>query len=203
MFDMGNFMTNFLKTFAISGAFALCFAGNISAMESIQDAKNVIHEEVKTETSLQVVQAASFNVIDRYFAGWCGRFYKVNMNAVNKQYEEYGKKYNVDVKTLRGDNFYPREFWDQPFVDIIKTLIHPMDRYKIVDIIHQYYDEELEECFGCPGTPQHSQGNSLRIPSIKERIFSQGFPIVIEKFFQFDVAKHIDTFMCRKKKFFQ
>ena len=45
-----------------------------------------------------------------------------DMEKVNNVYQQWAKYRDVDVKVLRGDYFYPSEFWKQPIEDVLQYL---------------------------------------------------------------------------------
>jgi len=51
-----------------------------------------------------------------------------DMEKVNGVYRNWAKYRDIDVKALRGDYFYPPEFWRQPIEDVLKYLKCELER---------------------------------------------------------------------------
>ncbi len=63
------------------------------------------------------------------------------MRWAEKNYELYGKEHGVSIETLRGDNFQPREFWTQPFEEILHILYPLITKYHLFHIASFDTDE--------------------------------------------------------------
>lgn len=157
--------------------------------------------ENKPTTELKIVNETSFCVYDRLKGytnyEWCENFRNINMKGVNFEYEKYGKEHDVDVATLRGDNFQPREFWTQPFVEIIKSIFFDLVNYKAREIIY-YYMEDKEGnlyCFGGGSNESSENENSISLETLARK---QGFPIFIEDKLQFCVYLQVNEFMKKR-----
>ena len=107
--------------------------------------------ENKPTTELKIVNENSFMIADYYRVHprlWIWDKSEAKSQAMmDNCYELYGQIHNVDVKTLRGENFQPREFWSQPFEDVLHTLYPLIAKYHLFNIAG--FDTD-EVCFSCP-----------------------------------------------------
>ncbi len=121
-----------MRRLALAAVALVALSYDIEAMEN------------KPTTELKIVNETSFCVYDRLKGytnyEWCENFRNINMKGVNFEYEKYGREHDVDVATLRGDNFQPREFWTQPFKEILHTLYPVIKKHRIINIA--YFDTE-------------------------------------------------------------
>lgn len=111
--------------------------------------------------------------------------YKFGQKGMKYVYERYGKEHNVDVATLRGDNFQPREFWEQPSRDIFGLLFPLLKRNKAFDVVNP---EEEMVCF-----PVHSLGYDFMDEMSKQ------FPEIIEYLLERDVWYEINEWMAKRE----
>jgi hypothetical protein len=87
-------------------------------------------------SKLTITQETSFRIVDDLTIRHpLERYLKRAQDDKLYFYEEYSKEHNVDIKTLRGKNFQPREFWERPLTEIMNTLFPVIRKYKIFDII--------------------------------------------------------------------
>lgn len=166
-----------MKIFALAVLAAMVFNNNSNAMEG------------RPKSELKVTSEMSFEIIDYYR----GRLYeplllkscetKAKDKRVEKAYRQYGKEHDVDIETLRGDNFQPRAFWEQPIGEIMHTLFPVVKRHNIIDIIN--FGRTMY-CFLPDG--------SDRLYDFEDRA-SPVFPEIIEFYFERDAFDAIDTWM--------
>ena len=107
--------------------------------------------------------------------------YEFGQKDMEYVYERYSKEHNIDVATLHGDNFKPREFWTQPSRDIFGILFPLLKRNKVFDVVNP---EEEMVCF-----PTHNLGYDFVDEMSKE------FPEVIEYLLERDVLYEINGWM--------
>ena len=61
--------------------------------------------------------------------------HEFNLESVNKFFESYAKKRQVELKAFRGDFFEPRCFWEQPINKILEYLRPELEKHEIFDLI--------------------------------------------------------------------
>ena len=108
--------------------------------------------------------------------------YKFGQKGMKYVYERYGKEHNVDVATLRGDNFQPREFWSQPFEKILHTL-YPVIRKHRIFYIANFDTDSI--CFYPHEEPHYEFINEI----------PHQFPEIVEYYFEEDVWREINEWM--------
>ena len=67
--------------------------------------------------------------------------YKDGSSNVDLLYKNYEKDHGIDIATLRGDNFYPREFWTQSSEKIFHIIFPILKKNKVFDIVNCKDDE--------------------------------------------------------------
>ena len=114
-----------MRKLALAAVTVVALSHETEAMES---KPSITELKIVKETSLKITDELTLRHPEERYLNRC-------QNDKVFFYEEYGKKHNVDVKTLRGENFQPREFWSQPRTEILHTLFPVIRKYKIFDII--------------------------------------------------------------------
>ncbi len=167
-----------MKRLALAAVAVVALSYDIEATES------------KPTTELKIVNESSFMVADYHRIHpevwiwkkseekWC--------SGVDNYYEEYGKEHNVDIKTLRGENFQPREFWSQPFKEILHTLYPVLKHHEIERIIEHCCDVCM--CCLSPYNPKYCFSDYA----------SRDLPEVVELLFEEDAFKAINKWMKNK-----
>lgn len=108
--------------------------------------------------------------------------YKDGSKNIELLYKNYGKKHDVDVATLRGDNFQPREFWTQSPEQIFHILFPILKKNRVFDIVN-CEDDEMD-CFSTDNL-----GYDFRDGLSKE------FPDKVEYLLEQDVFEEIRKWM--------
>lgn len=137
--------------------------------------------ENKPNGELKMVAEISLEMID-YESSLHSEGYYVWRYGIGDTYEEYSEKHNIDIKTLRGENFQPREFWAQPFKEILHTLYPVIRKYQVLHIAN--FDTD-DICFYPHEEPHYEFINEI----------SHTFPEIIEYYVEEESFREINGWM--------
>ena len=143
----------------------------------------------KPKSELKAVSEISFEITEYYRGPLYEKLLlksceaKAKDKRAEEKYRKYGKEHGVDIETLRGDNFQPRKFWEQPIEEIMRLLFPVIKKHNIIDIIN--FGSAMY-CFLPDG--------SDRLYDFEDRA-SPAFPEIIEFYFEQDAFDIIDTWM--------
>ena len=147
--------------------------------EAMESKSSITELKIVKETSLRIVDELTLLHPEERYLNRC-------QNDKAFFYKEYSKKHNIDVKTLRGDNFQPREFWSQPRTEILHTLFPVIRKYKIFDIISF---EPAMFCFQSEKDIRYDFQDWL----------SQDFSEIVEFYFEEEAYYAINKWMKKRK----
>ena len=154
----GTVMKTLLKAVALVGLFATVVCSSFAS--SLLDERDALC--VKTPDKLV-------------------EFSKIDLVAVNKNFEHLASLKGVDIEALRGDYFVPREFWQQPRGDVFAALYPTLMKHNIPHIL------SCKHRSGC-------------IVSSKNRPILRPLPIGVEVDFEKSVLERINAFLEKKKQ---
>ena len=134
--------------------------------------------------------------------------YKIDMDAVNKNYDVMSKDYGISKEALRGDYFEPREFWSQPISTVLKTLAPELKKHDIPYAFYPVHDALKTKANDNVKTklmgtytliPNKVLIDTLKITDDSDENLSRTYPLDLEKAFEKAVLERINKFMKSKK----
>jgi len=151
--------------------------------------------QLKWNDCLKVQSETSFCIDEgRYWQIWTENIlYKDGSKNIEILYKNYGKEHSVDVATLRGDNFYPREFWTQSSEKIFHILFPIFKKNRVFDIVN-CEDDEMD-CFSTDNCGyDFKDGLSKEFPSAIEYLLERDVFEEIRKWMKENAGKTVDWY---------
>ena len=112
---------------------------------------------------------------------------KYDMKKVNGVYQRWANRYGIDVKVLRGDYFYPPEFWRQSIDDVLVYLMPTLKEYSLPNVIAK--KEARYTCFPCVSKKLLLDTESR----LADGIYSKIAEFMKEKSLNFERNKYYDA----------